>query len=374
MTQSIQKNKQIELLSIFKNRSVIVTGHTGFKGSWLVAWLLHLGARVTGVSKDVPTDPSHYEACQFEDSLHDIRLDILDQKALESIVHKTEPDFVFHLAAQTLVRHSYLDPVKTYQTNMLGTLHILEALRRLNKNCIAVLITSDKCYDNVEWPWGYKETDRLGGPDPYSASKGAAELVIHSHLKSFFPPESKIRIGIGRAGNVIGGGDWAVDRIVPDCVRCWADGKTVVIRNPKAVRPWQHVLEPLYGYLTLAKRLHLGPELHGEPFNFGPPSHQNYSVRELAISMSKYWPRLQWEEGSNNNNAPYESGLLKLNCDKALYHLGWKSELSFQETVRMTAEWYRAYYDNPLVILEKTLDQICEYENLLQTMEQACIK
>ena len=367
MAQSNQRYIQSEFLSIFKNRSVLVTGHTGFKGSWLVAWLRHLGAHVTGVSKDVPTDPSHYEVCQFGDSVNDKRRDILDQNALESVFLKTEPDFLFHLAAQTLVRNSYLDPVKTYQTNTMGTLNILEALRKLKKNCIALLITSDKCYNNVEWPWGYKETDSLGGPDPYSASKGAAELVIHSYLKSFFPPESKIRIGIGRAGNVIGGGDWAVDRIVPDCVRCWADGKTVVMRNPNAVRPWQHVLEPLYGYLSLAKRLHLDPELHGEPFNFGPPSSQTYSVRELAISMSEYWPRLKWEEDSNNNNAPYESGLLKLNCDKALYHLGWESKLSFHETVRMTAEWYRAYYDNPLAIFKKTLDQISEYEKLCIT-------
>ena len=217
---------------------------------------------------------------------------------------------------------------------------MLEALRSLEKKCTVVLITSDKCYNNVEWVWGYRETDALGGPDPYSASKGAAELVISSHVNSFFPKDGPVRIAVGRAGNVIGGGDWAQDRIVPDCVRSWGMGKTVPLRNPQATRPWQHVLEALSGYLTLAVELGQREDLHGEPFNFGPPAHQNRTVLELVQSMSRYWDKVSWKGISGDEKQSYESGLLKLNCDKALYHLNWQAILPFQETVRMTAEWY----------------------------------
>jgi CDP-glucose 4,6-dehydratase len=247
---------------------------------------------------------------------------------------------------------------------LMGTLNLLEALRPLKKKCTAVLITSDKCYDNVEWVWGYRETDPLGGPDPYSASKGAAELVIRSHVKSFFPKGGVVRVAVGRAGNVIGGGDWASDRIVPDCVRSWAKGESVQLRNPLATRPWQHVLEPLGGYLTLAKELHQKDELHGEPFNFGPSAHQNHTVFELVQAMSGYWDKVRWKDNFGEKKEQYESGLLKLNCDKALYHLKWHSVLSFQETIRLTAEWYSSYYENPNTIREVSLSQIREYETL----------
>ena len=226
------------------------------------------------------------------------------------------------------------------------------------------IITSDKCYDNVEWVWGYRETDALGGQDPYSASKGAAEMVIRSHVKSFFPKNGSISVAVGRAGNVIGGGDWAQNRIVPDCVRSWAKNETVQLRNPKSVRPWQHVLEPLSGYLTLALKLSQIPELHGEPFNFGPPAHQNHTVLELVQSMSRYWDKVRWKDNSGDEKQPYESGLLKLNCDKALHRLNWQVILTFQKTVQLTAEWYRSYYENPSTIREVTLAQIREYETL----------
>ncbi|MHB1099242.1 MAG: CDP-glucose 4,6-dehydratase, partial [Burkholderiales bacterium] len=229
----------------------------------------------------------------------------------------------------------------------MGTIHLLEALRELNRDCTAVLVTSDKCYDNVEWVWGYRETDRLGGPDPYSASKGAAELAIRSYVRSFFPAGSKVRIGVGRAGNVIGGGDWADDRIVPDCVRAWASGEKVPLRNPLATRPWQHVLEPLSGYLNLAMALSSGPELHGEPFNFGPPARQNHTVGALVSEMSQYWDQVRWEDISAQHGGPYESGLLKLNCDKALHHLRWHAVWDFEATVRETVLWYRHYYEQP---------------------------
>ena len=348
---------------LFKKRSVLVTGHTGFKGSWLTTWLNLMGANVIGVSLNPPSQPSHFEVAELAKSIEDNRLDIRDGDELKLLVSRTQPDFVFHLAAQPLVLQSYLDPVETYQTNVLGTLNLLEALRSLKKKCTSVLITSDKCYKNVEWVWGYRETDPLGGQDPYSASKGAAELVISSHVKLFFQTDGPVRIAIGRAGNVIGGGDWAQDRVVPDCVRSWAKEEPAQLRNPQSTRPWQHVLEPLSGYLNLAAELSQRSELHGEPFNFGPPAHQNHTVMELVQEMSKYWVKVRWEDTSDIDKQPYESGLLKLNCDKALHYLQWQAVLPFQETVRLTAEWYRSYYENPSTIRDVTLSQIQEYES-----------
>ena len=350
-------------LSSFKNKIALVTGHTGFKGSWLAAWLESLGAKVVGVALDPPSKPSHFEVAELAKSIEDNRLDIRNGEDLKLVVSESQPDFLFHLAAQPLVLQSYLDPVETYQTNVLGTLNVLEALRSLKKKCTSVLITSDKCYKNVEWVWGYRETDRLGGPDPYSASKGAAELVIRSHVKLFFMTDGPVRIAIGRAGNVIGGGDWAQDRVVPDCVRSWAKEESAQLRNPQSTRPWQHVLEPLSGYLNLASELSQRSELHGEPFNFGPPTHQNHTVMELVQEMSKYWVNARWEDSSDIDKKPYESDLLKLNCDKALQYLQWQAVLPFQETVRLTAEWYRSYYENPSRIRDVTLSQIREYES-----------
>jgi len=352
--------------SIYSGKSILITGHTGFKGSWLATWLGILGAKVIGVALEPHSQPSHFEVAELSGFLENHVLDIRNGDALKELVSQTQPAFVFHLAAQALVRQSYDDPVATYQTNSMGTLNLLEALRPLKKKCTAVLITSDKCYDNVECVWGYRETDSLGGPDPYSASKGAAELVIRSHVKSFFPKDGFVRIAVGRAGNVIGGGDWASDRIVPDCVRSVAKGETVQLRNPQATRPWQHVLEPLRGYLTLASQLSKNPDLHGEAFNFGPPAHQNNTVLELVQMMSGHWDQVRWEDisASGIEEQPYESGLLKLNCDKALHFLYWQAILSFKETVKMTAEWYRSYYENPSNIRNVTLAQIEEYESL----------
>jgi len=241
MTTIIPKN-----LATYQSKTVLITGHTGFKGAWLAAWLKNLGAKVVGIALDPPTQLSHFTAAHLADDMVDYQIDIRNQLDLEKAIVSVQPDFVFHLAAQALVRRSYEDPLETWQTNVLGTLHLLEALRKLDKPCAAVIITSDKCYDNVEWVWGYRETDAMGGPDPYSASKGAAELAIRSHIKSYFPKAcSKVRIASARAGNVIGGGDWAADRIVPDCVKAWSTDNLVELRNPHSTRPWQHVLEPL---------------------------------------------------------------------------------------------------------------------------------
>lgn len=348
----------------FKNSKVLITGHTGFKGSWLSIWLQQLGAQVVGLSLNIPTKPSHFEAAGLDNLMEDYRIDIRDGIALKALVRDIQPDFVFHLAAQPLVRRSYSDPVETWQTNALGTVNILESLRVLKKPCVAVMITSDKCYDNVEWVWGYRETDALGGPDPYSASKGAAELAIRSYIRSYFPKDGLVRIGVGRAGNVIGGGDWAEDRIVPDCVRAWSQGESVQLRNPIATRPWQHVLEPLSGYITLAISLHENSKLHGQPFNFGPNMHQNHSVGDLVSAMANHWDKVQWEDVSSQYGGPHESSLLKLNCDKAVHYLNWQAVMDFESTVKMTAEWYRNFYTIPGNICELSQNQILTYTEI----------
>ncbi len=349
----------------FKNKTVVVTGQTGFKGAWLTAWLKQLGANVVGIALDPPSVPSHFEVANLAAGMTDLRIDVRDRAAIEQAIVSAQPDFVFHLAAQALVRRSYDDPMETWQINVMGTLHVLEGLRKLDQPCAAVIITSDKCYDNVEWVWGYRETDAMGGPDPYSASKGAAELAIRSHIKSYFPTAtSKVRIASARAGNVIGGGDWAVDRIVPDCVRAWSSHNSVDLRNPHSTRPWQHVLEPLSGYLSLAVALSKKPELHGEPFNFGPLAQQNHSVLQLVQQMAAHWDRVNWKDVSEAGSGPYESGLLKLNCDKALHYLHWHAVMNFEDTVRMTAEWYRAYYDQPAQIAATSRAQIEAYTDL----------
>ena len=285
---------------IFKNKTILITGHTGFKGSWLSIWLNHLGAKVVGVSDNEISIPSNFATSKVSDVVNDCWADIRDVKAINKLIEDIQPDFVFHLAAQSLVRSSYNDPIETITTNAIGTANILNALRPLNKKVTAVIITSDKAYDNVEWVWGYRETDRLGGKDPYSASKGMAELVIRSYVESFFHhSDSNVTIGIARAGNVIGGGDWAVDRIVPDCMKAWSQGKLVDIRSPNATRPWQHVLEPLSGYLALAANLTQDVRNHGEAYNFGPSDDKNYPVSKLIDEMSAYWEQIKWNDVSD---------------------------------------------------------------------------
>ena len=343
----------------YHGKTVLITGHTGFKGAWLTAWLKKLGANVVGLALDPSTTPSHYVAANLNVGISDYRVDIRNKEKIESIFVETKPDFVFHLAAQALVRKSYDAPIETWETNLIGTLHILEALRKIKNKCSAVIITSDKCYDNVEWIWGYRETDALGGADPYSASKGAAELVIKSHIKSFFTKEnSDVSIVSARAGNVIGGGDWSPDRIIPDCIKAWANNDVALLRSPNATRPWQHVLEPLSGYLQLAIFLSNNNILHGESFNFGPSGHETYSVLELVRSMALHWSSVKWSDVSLGYSGPYESNLLKLNCDKAHTYLNWHSVMSFDDTVKMTADWYRKFYEDSSDVLSLTNSQI----------------
>ena len=351
---------------IYKNKNVVVTGHTGFKGSWLVAWLKQMGASVTGIALDPPSIPSHYCASKLAEGIQDHRIDIRNVGVIEQAIVGAKPDFLFHLAAQPIVGASYDDPIETWSTNVMGTINVLEALRKIQHNCCAVIITSDKCYDNVEWEWGYRENDALGGPDPYSASKGAAELAIRSYVKSYFlGDDNTIRIASARAGNVIGGGDWAVNRIVPDCVRSWSKNEIVELRNPHSTRPWQHVLEPLGGYLQLGALLSQNHHLHGEAFNFGPQAQQNQSVLELVKQMSKSWSEVRWVECESQSSQFYESGLLKLNCDKVLHFLNWHAVLDFEETIALTANWYRSFYEEPSSIREVTNMQINDYAKKL---------
>jgi len=350
----------------FHGKTVLITGHTGFKGSWLSVWLTSLGAKVIGLSVDIPSTPSNFEASGINNMMDDFRIDIRDAVAVNKLVHDNQPDFVFHLAAQALVRPSYEFPLETLSINAIGTANVLDALRTIDKQVVAVMITSDKAYDNVEWVWGYRETDRIGGKDPYSASKGMAELAIRTYVESYFKEQkSNIRIGITRAGNVIGGGDWAKDRIVPDCMEAWSNSKVVDIRSPNATRPWQHVLEPLSGYLSLAIDLANSGKNHGEAYNFGPHAHQNHTVSELIDEMAKYWDHVKWNDVSQNQEHLHEAGLLKLNCDKSLFDLKWLPTLHFDETVRMTVEWYKNYYQGELSSMyDFTVNQIEEYTKL----------
>ncbi len=351
---------------IYRGKKVLITGNTGFKGAWLTAWLLKLGADVVGVSKEIPTCPSMYEVLKLDSKIKHYMTDVRDLEAIQEIVLCEKPDFVFHLAAQAIVSTSYKDPIETITSNVVGTVNVLEVLRRVKHKCCAIIITSDKCYENVEWVWGYKETDQMGGKDIYSASKGAADLLIKSYVSSFFSDSDQlVKIATARAGNVIGGGDWAKDRVVVDCFKAWNDGIPVEIRCPDATRPWQHVLEPLSGYLTLGLDLWESGLTQGEAFNFGPKSEQNRSVLNLIHDLAVVWDFNSTSAAySVTDTLPFnEAGLLKLNCDKALFYLKWQSTLSYHETVQYVGDWYTSFYrstDNDMA--DKTYDQIADYE------------
>ncbi len=352
--------------SFYKNKKVIVTGHTGFKGSWLVCWLLNLGAYVYGYSDSSKMDPSHYDLLEIEQNIEHRNGDIRNLETFRRFVMEVQPDVVFHLAAQAIVSTSYEEPINTISTNVLGTANVLEAIKCLKKKCCVVLITSDKCYENKEWIWGYKETDRLGGKDIYSASKAAAELIIRSFLNSFFETSSDISFGIARAGNVIGGGDWSKDRLVPDIFRAWSKDEVVHLRAPYSTRPWQHVLEPLSGYLTLAEQLWENNTLNNQPFNFGPSVNDDKPVIELVEKLSDIWnPKgnhLMFE--IIENTIFKESKLLKLNCDKAQSILSWKANLDFSQTVEFVGEWYSNFYSKSDNVYNLTLNDIDKYEQI----------
>ena len=349
---------------VYAGRRVLVTGHTGFKGSWLAQWLIDLGAEVAGFSLGTVGDPSAFEVLGLEGPVRHYVGDVRDRGRLGEVFDDFRPEFVLHLAAQSLVRRSYAEPATTFETNAMGTLNVLECVRERPSVAVVVLITSDKSYRNVEWTWGYRESDVLGGEDPYSGSKGCAELIAYSYYHSFFK-DSSTRIATTRAGNVIGGGDWALDRIVPDSMRAWSKGSPVTVRNPSATRPWQHVLEPLSGYLWLGAKLWTQDKhVVGESYNFGPNPNVDRTVGQLLDAMSGRWPGARWQVSDEGDRNEREATLLKLCCDKALYYLNWRAVLELPETLEFTVDWYRAYYEDGSGMPELTSAQIERYSSL----------
>ena len=344
--------------NIYKNKTVLITGDTGFKGSWLAIWLTELGANVIGYAFEPKTDKDNYVVCGLQERMKHINGDIRDFDSLKQVFDEYNPEIVFHLAAQALVLEGYNDPVETFDTNIMGTVNILESIRHSPSVQAAVMITTDKCYENKEWMYGYRENDRLGGKDPYSASKAAAEIVINSYVESFFKRNETANIASVRAGNVIGGGDWSTHRIVPDCIRSLQQGEAISIRNPSAVRPWQHVLEPLSGYLNLGAALMTKGKIFSEPWNFGPFTNDVHAVKELVEEIVG-----QWGAGeivlAKEPNQHHEASLLQLDITKAVNRLGWKPQFSFKDAVELTVEEYK--------IERLTVDQI--YEQRVKQIE-----
>lgn len=330
----------------WKGRRVFVTGHTGFKGSWLCLWLQRLGAKVTGYALPPPTDPSLFVMGNVASFIDSHTGDVKDLAALQAALSAAQPEIVIHMAAQSLVRYSYDHPVETFATNVLGTVHLLESVRSCPSVRAVVVVTSDKCYYNEEWVWGYREKDsRLGGHDPYSGSKGCAELVVTAYQSSFFDPKripGCAAVGSARAGNVIGGGDWALDRLVPDIMRSLLKGEPTVIRNPQATRPWQHVLEPLHGYLMLAERLHADGQAFASAWNFGPPEESERTVGWIIERLYDLWGvDFKWQR--DQQQGPPESTFLKLDASKAKAHLRWRPKLSLETTLSWIVDWTRRY-------------------------------
>jgi CDP-glucose 4,6-dehydratase len=356
-------NKVMAFNNIYRDKKVLVTGNTGFKGSWMTTWLSTLGADVYGYSKDIPTTPSMFEELHLDTKQNHVFGDIRNKEELNNEVQKVKPDFIFHLAAQAIVSTSYDDPFDTITTNVVGTASVLEAIRNITWDCTCVLITSDKAYDNVEWIWGYRENDPVGGKDIYSSSKGAAELTIKSYWHSFIKKMPNIKLTVTRAGNVIGGGDWAKDRIIVDCVKAFSEGKTVEIRSPHATRPWQHVLEPLSGYLAVGQNLFEDKIKNGEAFNFGPKAELTKTVYDLTKDLATHWGLEINNTLKITDSIPFdEAKLLKLNCDKALSFLNWHSALNYDQCVKMIADWYGSFYKGSKKnMYEITIEQILYY-------------
>jgi CDP-glucose 4,6-dehydratase len=333
--------------NIYRNKNILISGHTGFKGSWLALWLLQLGAKVTGYSLPPPTEPNHFNLLNLD--INSVIGDVRDVDKLKHLFKEQKPEIVFHLAAQAIVRQSYFDPVETFASNVMGTVNILEAAKACNSVRAIVIVTSDKCYENKEWFWGYREVDALGGYDPYSASKGCAEIVTSCWRNSFFNLKDynkthQTLLATARAGNVIGGGDWAPDRLIPDIMRATSQSQKVIIRNPNATRPWQHVLEPLSGYLHVGQKLLDGQKEFAEAWNFGPAEEDDISVLDIVRLAKKTWPRAEYEI-QQDENQPHEAGLLRLDCSKARTKLKWTPTWSGLETIKKTTLWYKTFYE-----------------------------
>jgi CDP-glucose 4,6-dehydratase len=335
-------------IDFWKSRRVFITGHTGFKGSWLAFWLVSAGADVCGYGLEPITTPNLYKALKLDNEMKSVIGDIRDLSSIESAMLEFRPDIVVHMAAQPLVRYSYQNPIETFAVNVMGTVHLLDVVRRIPDVRTVVCVTSDKCYENREWVWPYREDEAMGGYDPYSSSKGCAELVTAAYRRSYFPPDRfvmhKVAIGSGRAGNVIGGGDWAQDRLIPDVVRAFMAGESLAVRNPNAVRPWQHVLEPLSGYLILAEHLWNEGAAFGGGWNFGPADSDTQPVRYVVSEIARLWGEgASWQVVEEEK--VHEAHLLRLDSSKARTGLGWRPRWTLEEALEKTVELYRAFYD-----------------------------
>lgn len=367
-THRLSDTPTLPFSNVYSGKRVLVTGHTGFKGSWLSLWLNELGAEVIGYALKPPTIPSLFKVCGIEKKITSIIADIRNLKMLREVFAEYQPEIVFHMAAQSLVRYSYKEPVETYETNIMGTVNLFEACRYTPSVKAIVNITSDKCYENREWVWGYRENDPMGGYDPYSSSKGCAELITNAYIKSYFNPDNYEKHGVSlvsvRAGNVIGGGDWSEDRLIPDCMKALNESRPIVIRYPDAIRPWQHVLEPLYGYLLLAQCLYQdGPAFCGA-WNFGPDDDDVKPVRWIVNHITEIWgDNNGWK--IDNHNHPYEANYLKLDCSKAKSKLGWHPQWDLNFSLEKTVEWYKAYC-NQEDMLNIIVSQIQSYEKGIQ--------
>jgi CDP-glucose 4,6-dehydratase len=342
----------------YHNRRVLITGHTGFKGSWLAVWLSQMGAKITGYSLQPPTQPNHFQLLDLD--INSVNGDIRDLDKLKAVFREQQPEIVFHLAAQAIVRLSYRDPVETFTSNVMGTVNVLEAARSTETVRAIVNVTSDKCYENREWLWGYREVDALGGHDPYSASKGCCEIVTGCWRRSFFNPKDygtshQTLLASTRAGNVIGGGDWAPDRLIPDIVRAFHGNERVLIRNPQAIRPWQHVLEPLSGYLLLGQRLLEGRKEFAEAWNFGPPDEDAVTVEELVGHAKRIWPGVHYE-CKEDSDGFHEAGTLRLDCSKARAGLRWRPVWDVGTAVQKTILWYKAFYESKEITSSKDIE------------------
>lgn len=346
----------------FSGKKVFLTGHTGFKGSWMLKWLHSLGAEVKGYALAPENEFDLYHQIKGDSLCTSVLSDIRDIKKLESEIASFQPDYIFHLAAQPLVRKSYEVPLETFEVNTIGTANLLEAMKQVNSSCVCVMITTDKVYENKEWHYPYRETDRLGGYDPYSASKACAEIVIQSYRNSFFHIANhsahQKSIASARAGNVIGGGDWADNRIIPDIIRALKEDRSIEVRNPKAIRPWQHVLEPISGYLLLACKLASSPQNYSKSWNFGPNIEDTFTVEEVVKKSIEIWGKGEYVEHIIPN-APHEAGLLKLDINASINELGWKPKLNAKEAISWTIDFYKD--SHPIALMEK---QIKEYQNL----------
>lgn len=351
-------------LHFWRNKKVFITGHTGFKGSWMSLWLHNMGADVRGFALEPNTKPSLFDLASINKKVDSIIGDVTDLRHLTSSLVEFKPEIVIHMAAQPLVRASYLDPVETYKTNVMGTVNLLESIRKCPSVKAVVNVTTDKCYENKEWVWGYRENESMGGFDPYSSSKGCSELVTSAYRRSFFQNGSNVGLASARAGNVIGGGDWAEDRLIPDAIRAFESNIPVIIRNPAATRPWQHVLEPISGYLTLAEKLYYNKELFSDAWNFGPSDDDVVPVEQvLNFIVHKWYGNVSWL--LDENEQPHEAQLLKLDISKAIVNLKWKPVWSLERTLTSIIDWYKAYYSKE-DMAQVTTQQIKEYENCIR--------